>query len=622
MLGKFVDLRLKKALIVTLVTALLVQLLLLIASTEKAYASSYAPINSNASSEARDLLAYLYSLEGNGILSGQHEYIENPDTYANEVNNMTGLYPAVHGYEMGAISGQTPSQLANQRQALVNSAIDWHNNGGIVTMMYHMNKPGTGYCWSGCVQPAISQTEFDNIITPGTTEYQILIQEIDLVADYLKQLRDENVPVLWRPFHEMNGGWFWWGQQPNYWKLWDIMYDRYTNHHGLNNLIWVWNANAPNSWAHPYSTYFPGLHKVDVLAVDIYNNDYQQSYHDDLWALGEGKVIAIGESGEHPDPAVLSSTQNKYRWFMTWGSYLTNNNSTAATQSLYIHPWTYNRDEVNIVPGSGSSGSTLNLDDSVTGTGINQFEYSGSWNTSTGTGKYNGGDHYSLTTNSYYQVDFTGNQVKLYGSKDAHHGIAAVSIDGGAEVDVDFYGATRSDNALLWTSPVLSLGNHTIKVRVKGTKHANSTGYVVTADRVAISPGTVKTLNDASTGTGLNQFEYAGTWSTSAGTGKWNGDDHYTVVSNSYYQVDFNGTQVKLYGSKDAHHGIAAVSIDGGPEVDVDFYSAARSDQALLWTSPVLSAGNHTVKVRAKGTKHASSTGIVITADRVDVISP
>ena len=74
------------------------------------------------------------------------------------------------------------------------------------------------------------------------------------------------------------------------------------NHHKLNNLIWVWNANAPrllpNDEAWAYEDYFPGLECVDVLAADVYHHDYKQSHHDELVKLGEGKVIALGEVGK------------------------------------------------------------------------------------------------------------------------------------------------------------------------------------------------------------------------------------------------------------------------------------------------------------------------------------
>ncbi|GIJ45273.1 hypothetical protein Val02_21590 [Virgisporangium aliadipatigenens] len=74
-----------------------------------------------------------------------------------------------------------------------------------------------------------------------------------------------------------------------------------------------------------------------------------------------------------------------------------------------------------------------------------------------------------------------------------------------------------------------------------------------------------------------------------------------------------------MYFTVAAHHGIAAVSVDGGPESTVDLYRATRAEQQALYTSAELPAGSHTVRVRVTGTRNAASTGTVVTADRVDV---
>src|SRR5690606_32173687 len=158
--------------------------------------------------------------------SGQHDYLEAPDVYPNQIRSLTGKFPAVHGYEMGAIMGQSAAVIAQQRSGVTNSAIAWHNAGGIVTMMYHAHYPGLPPLWTN-VQRATTEQEFARIVTPGTTLYNHLIREIDQVADYLKRLRDAGVPVLWRPYHEMNGGWFWWGKKSRFADLWNIMFDRY-----------------------------------------------------------------------------------------------------------------------------------------------------------------------------------------------------------------------------------------------------------------------------------------------------------------------------------------------------------------------------------------------------------
>ena len=85
-------------------------------------------------------------------------------------------------------------------------------------------------------------------------------------------------------------------------------------------------------------------------------------------------------------------------------------------------------------------------------------------------------------------VAFTGTQIKFYGVKDPGHGIGAVSIDGGAETNIDFYASTRAGNVLLWTSPALTSGSHTFKLRVTGTKNVSSSNTWTVPDRVDIVP--------------------------------------------------------------------------------------------------------------------------------------
>ncbi len=591
-----------------------------IISPSNTASASSTPANASSTQATKDVLSYLYSLSGNQILSGQFNYSGNRTGKTDTLYNWSGKYPAIWGSDFDFGGG------AANRQAVVNEAIEQWEAGSLVSLTWHASKPGIAESncgWSDCIQASTSESEFNTIMTAGTSQYNDLISKMDNVAGYLKQLRDAGVPVLWRPWHEMNGSWFWWGQHEKTDDLWRLMYDRYTNYHGLNNLIWQWNPNAPfDASTMAYSTYYPGHAYVDILAMDLYYadeaTDWIQSYYTDLLTVGNNRVVAIGESDYLPEMSVLQA-QPKWVFQMTWDGDWFNANTQSEYNTWMNHSYVLSQDEVSI-PASASSGETT-VDDATTGTGQNQFEYVGTWNSATGTGKYNGSDHYSNTTNSYYQVDFNGTQIKLYGTKDVHHGIAAVSIDGGAEVDVDLYASSRADNTLIWTSPTLSSGSHTVKVRVKGTKNSSSSGFYLTADRVVVSTATVTTIDDATTGTGQNQFEYVGTWNSATGSSKFNGSDHYSNTTNSYYQVDFHGTQIKLYGTKDVHHGIAAVSIDGGAEVDVDFYASSRADNTLIWTSPTLSSGSHTVKVRVKGTKNSSSSGFYLTADRVEITS-
>jgi len=311
-----------------------------------AASNSGTPVTPGASPEAVKLLNYFYSISGKGIIAGQHDYLESPDEINNMLKGSSGQYAALHGYELGAISGQSEGTMAWQRQNVVNSAINWNKAGGIVAMTFHANLPGTSYDWDN-VKKTLSQNEFDSYVTPGTKQYNNLIAELDKVAVSLKSLRDANVPVLWRPYHEMNGNWFWWGKKNNFSKLWNIMYDRFVNVHKLNNLLWVWSPNAPNVWSDPYALTYPGADKVDILAADIYENDYQQKYYDSLLSLAAGKPIAIGENGEMPNLEKLQQSQSKWTYMMSWGKMLYENNSADTIKTFMNSNYTLTRDKLN-----------------------------------------------------------------------------------------------------------------------------------------------------------------------------------------------------------------------------------------------------------------------------------
>ncbi|WP_410513698.1 glycosyl hydrolase [Paenibacillus sp. BR2-3] len=306
--------------------------------------TNLSPVNPSASKEARELLENLVELSGKGMISGQHDYLEEPDEFNNELKNSTGQYAVLHGYELGAINNQSKKTIARQRQAVVDSAIDWYKNGGIVAMTFHQSLPGSSPDWSH-VSMSLDQGKFNAYVTPGTPQYKSLIADLDEAASYLGQLRDAGVPVIWRPYHEMNGGWFWWGKKSNFKALWNIMYDRFVNTHQLDNLLWAWNPNAPNEWSDPYLPYYPGTDKVDILAADIYNNDYNQIYYDSLLELADGKPIGIGESGELPDPELMANKQKKWVYMMTWGKMLTENNSTQKIKSFMDDNYTMTRED-------------------------------------------------------------------------------------------------------------------------------------------------------------------------------------------------------------------------------------------------------------------------------------
>ena len=263
-----------------------------------------------------------------------------------------------------------------------------------------------------------------------------------------------------------------------------------------------------------------------------------------------------------------------------------------------------------------AAAADVSLNNATTGTAANQFEFAASWIAGADTRAYLGNEHYTKAAGTSYQVRFSGTQVKIYTTKGPNCGIQAVSIDGGPETMVDLYSASRANQVLVYTSPVLADATHTLKVRVTGTKNGSASDSFVVADRVDFTPSTAPpppppppaeagTFNDATTGTAANQFEFGASWIAGADTRAYLGNEHYTKAAGTSYQVRFSGTQVKIYTTKGPNCGIQAVSIDGGPETMVDLYSASRANQVLVYTSPVLADATHTLKVRVTGRRTA-----------------
>ena len=197
---------------------------------------------------------------------------------------------------------------------------------------------------------------------------------------------------------------------------------------------------------------------------------------------------------------------------------------------------------------------------------------------------YNSSNSWSVTANDAVTVAFSGAQIRLYGVKDPSHGIGAVSIDGRPETTVDFYAASRAGNQLVWTSPTLTQGEHSFRLRVTGSKNSSSSYGWVVPDRVDVIAG-LASVDDAVKGTGTNQFSYSGAWQTEAsdvyGSGTYQGTNSYSNTANTSVTLSFSGTQISYYAVRDSGHGIAAVSIDNGSETSVDLYAASRVGNQL-----------------------------------------
>ena len=295
------------------------------------------------------MLNYIYNLNGK-LLSGQHSFNEKPEHYYNLAHEITGKFPAVWGTDL-YWNGQD-----NPGPRIVEAAKKKHEEGAIITLMWHVGRPidTAPYAWKENVQSTFTGAQWEQLTTPGTDMHSKWLAQVDTIAITLKSIEEANIPVLWRPYHEMNGVWFWWGNKPGkdgFAKLWGMLYDRLTNHHKINNLIWVWNANNPRDIpfdeAYAFADFYPEDAQVDILATDIYHFDHEQKDYESLLKLSNGKPIAMGEVGELPKTNILDK-QPKWSWFMVWANWLETANSPERVRDVYNSPKTISRDDLEI----------------------------------------------------------------------------------------------------------------------------------------------------------------------------------------------------------------------------------------------------------------------------------
>lgn len=286
---------------------------------------SYIPCNPNASRQVKTVMKYLSDISGKGIITGQHTQttLQPELKYIKEI---TGKLPALCGFELLSYSPNINYETCdeeclkeiNENKNTLQNAWDWARNcNGLITFTWHWFSPFGGFDKAFYSK----NTTFDasKAIVDGTDENQAMLSDMDHMAEILKAFCDKNIPIIWRPFHEAEGDWFWWGKKgPDVARqLYLLMYDRYTNYHKLNNLIWVWNS--------PLSEGYVGDDVVDVITRDLYppkhqHTDLNNEYEELIKITPSNKLVALGEIGTIPSILNLSKSNIPWAWYMTWSN--------------------------------------------------------------------------------------------------------------------------------------------------------------------------------------------------------------------------------------------------------------------------------------------------------------
>lgn len=278
--------------------------------------------NANATAETKRVYDYLRAHFERHVLSATMACVNWNTNEAQWVHYHTGKWPAMTCFDL--IQATMPEDWAKKTYASYECFEDWWANNGIVLGMWHEMVPkdmSVDFSSNNATyKPGETTFKASQAVISGTPENTWLLADLDKAAVMLKGFQDRGIPVIWRPYHEAAGKWFWWGENAESHKaLWRIMYDRFVNYHGLNNLIWVWTTQGyDDDW-------YPGDAYVDIVGCDIYKKSSGASFSLDFEKYKKrfpGKIITLSECGKAGYWMASLKDQweagAKWSYFMPW----------------------------------------------------------------------------------------------------------------------------------------------------------------------------------------------------------------------------------------------------------------------------------------------------------------
>lgn len=275
------------------------------------------------SPEAQALLGYLNSIRGKGIITGQHTQTMEQKELA-YISEATGKLPALCGFELLSYSPNINYDTCDEaalteiyeNRGTLQRAYEWAEKGGIITFTWHWYSPIGGRDKSFFTV----NTDFDatRVLIEGTEERRAFFSDMDVMAELLLGFREKHIPILWRPFHESEGTWFWWSAKgmDTARELFRLMYRYYTEEKQLDNLIWVWNNPRPEGYV--------GDEYCDIVTSDHYPPAHEHTamkpQYDTLSLVTPNKPLAIGELGTFPAVSEMENSGAEWLWFMIWSN--------------------------------------------------------------------------------------------------------------------------------------------------------------------------------------------------------------------------------------------------------------------------------------------------------------
>ncbi len=269
------------------------------------------PTDPKATKETVKLYQNLMKLQQKGVMFGHQDDLAYGHGWVYEegrsdVKDACGDYPAVYGWELGHLElGDAYSLDSVHFDKIQNWIKTVYKRGGVNTISWHLRNPFTGgSSWD------VSSKEVVKSILPGGEKHELFKTYLDKLADFMLALKTDDgiyIPVLFRPFHEHTGSWFWWGKDlcsvDDYKALWRFTVSYLQNEKNIHHLIYTYSTDRFKTSAE-YLERYPGDDIIDILGFDLYDrgSDYPELLKNCLstvskLATEKGKIATVSESG-------------------------------------------------------------------------------------------------------------------------------------------------------------------------------------------------------------------------------------------------------------------------------------------------------------------------------------
>jgi mannan endo-1,4-beta-mannosidase len=287
-------------------------------------------IDKKATAETKALFINLHKLSQSNILFGHQHATEYGHGWRREENrsdvkSVTGSHPAVIGVDFSGLYGRSDSMIEREKNSLRKNIADTYNRGGVTTVSWHFNNPvsKTNFYWNDSTAVAA----VGNII-PGGSHHQQYKKILSTVADLVKSIKGNDgkiVPMIFRPYHEFDGDWFWWGRShcsiDEFKSLWRFTVSYLRDSLSVHNFIYAFSPDNKFKTEAEFLERYPGDEWVDMVGMDNYG-DFGRDGKYNLeagikklkivsdYALKAGKLAAFTETG-------LESIPNTSWWTET-----------------------------------------------------------------------------------------------------------------------------------------------------------------------------------------------------------------------------------------------------------------------------------------------------------------